>query len=212
MITLEDLSILNVQEFKEENSDFIIREKDNNFIMELSVNSVEKKIFNVFSKKTNGKKQNDNSKLIFLSFLNFPDGVYLEVEDSLIKCHIFELKKTPVSSTKLNLICKQFLSAKFHLISLLSIIEIDMSKVEFLYYVAYVNDIEKRDRFNLTQPRKVVSGESVSTVRHIEDWLNSKLELKLGRYIFSEEISKIQMDHEQNIDGIDIYRKETVLL
>lgn len=209
MIKLEDLYFLNEDEFKREDTCFLIQEvdKENKFIMDLDVSINENTFYKFFCKKSKSGKDEDNCKLRFLRFLNFPDGIYLEISDDFVKCHIFELKKSPTK--KLNKISKQFLTARFHLISLFAILGIDMNKVKFFYYVGYVNDIELLEKVNLGSTKKVIPGRPMSHPKEIKDWLENKIEIKLGSQVFQEEIFKIQMDTmEQKEDEYQIFKKE----
>lgn len=217
MITTEDFCILDKEEYRQEEQDFIIREKDKQekFIMDLKIKLDNKYLFNLFCKKVkNSDKKNknrdtDNSKLLYLSFTNFPDGVYLEICGDRLICHIIELKKNP--KNKLDSIGKQFMSAKLHLISLFAIMDIDMSCVSFKYYVAYIRDEKtKVETYNEINPfyKKIVSGTSQDLPIRLKKWEESKIIAGVGKYTFEEEVSKVKMEFVENLNGYDMYYTE----
>lgn len=214
MISTEDLIIMNESEYEIEVEKISIKEieKNNKAVMEIEVDINTKTIYKVFCKKDQNQQHKDQSKLIFLSFQSFPDGIYLEVNDDSIVCHIYELKTSPVSSDKLNKISKQFLSAKFHLISLFSILEIDLSKIEFRYNLGYIKGFELKDYYNSQRNPKVITGQSLILPRHLRDWMDSKLSFNIGKHTFNESFNKLKMDYvEMDQRNNKYYKKEISL-
>lgn len=214
MISSEDFNILNENEYELINGNFSVieLEKNNNIIMDLTVDVVDKNIIKVFCKKDQNNNEVDQCKMLFLKFQNFPDGIFLEVTDSLITCHIYELKKSPTSSKNLDKISKQFLNAKFHLISFFTIIGIDLSNIIYKYNVGYVDELNIQAKFNMQNSPKLIPGEAATLPRHIKDWVDSKLSFTIGKHIFEENIIKLHMNFShENARGKKIYRKDMSL-
>lgn len=210
MILEEDLCILNSEEYYQETTDFFITEKDkkNGFIMDLKVNLKEKSIYNLFCKIIKGRKE-DSCKLLFMSFQNFPDGIYLEINEGDIICHIVELKKNPQG--KLPNIGMQFMSAEYHIRSLFSIMEIDFSTVKMFYYVGFIkDDISKVDEFNRksTSVKKVIPGVKQEKPKRIIDWENSIVSACIGKYNFRKEVIKVKLNFVEQRNGLDYFFEE----
>lgn len=84
-----------------------------------------------------------------------------------------------------------------------------MEKVDFQYYVAYVNDVNLHDKFNLGPTKKVIPGRPISVPKDVSNWMDNKIEVQVGTQVFQEKISKIQMDFSGKIErDIEVYKKE----
>ncbi|MGE7942806.1 hypothetical protein ACQKNB_12030 [Lysinibacillus xylanilyticus] len=211
MILEEDLCILHSDEYCKIENDFNLVEridKGDKTIMDLKINVNQKNLYSIFCKTGKNGNKEDNSKLLFMSFLNFPDGVYLEIKDDCIICHVIELKKNPKG--KIPNIGKQLMSAKYHIISLFSIMGIDLNKVEIYYYIGYVRDDEaKADEYNKKMKmKKIIPGTLQVRPQKLVDWDNDIITSKWGKYTFREQFKKIKLNFKQQIDGFDYFYEE----
>lgn len=202
MITTDNLLLIDSEEYELIGLDvpIIEKDKDNKFIMELNMKfskEENKKIYRFFIKS----KKVDDSRIKFLSFLTFPDGIILEVFPNGINCHIVELKKSP--RNKLEKIGAQFLSAKLHLTAMFTILGVPVDdNVKFNFYVAFNNDKKtSQEKFNTISPvKKVTPGAPVVRIdKRIEEWENSVIYFSIGNAKFRETVQKVKLDAVDSI-------------
>ncbi|MCY7585495.1 hypothetical protein MH138_05160 [Bacillus safensis] len=185
---------------KIENSTYLdehIKNKDMNVVMRLNINVISAiDLYKAFciEKKGNG----ESSRIAFFLLDNFPDGIFIEVDDGLFNCHIFELKFT--GSRDLKHLTKQLFSGYVHCKTLLSVLDIEPTKINFFFNVVCAQENNKQTEYNLkANARKVISGEPiVKENKVLKDWLSNKLVYSEENYSKTLNIRKIVLDKKDD--------------
>ncbi|MCY8384806.1 hypothetical protein MOC94_16690 [Bacillus haynesii] len=139
-------------------------------------------------------KNPESSRLDFFHINQFPDGIFFkEGEDGGYHCYIFELKYT--GSNDLPKLTKQLFSGYIHCKSLLSVLDIDLSKVTYSFHVVFVKENSNQDKFNkINRSKKIIPGKKLNTSSAFDNWLNNILIYCTDKYKKVMEINKIELD------------------
>ncbi|QBK10960.1 hypothetical protein EYB46_14055 [Bacillus velezensis] len=167
--------------------------KDKNAKMVLKINNESNSVlFKAFCyQKT---KNPESSRLDFFHIDQFPDGIFFKDNgDGTYHCYIFELKYT--GSNDLPKLTKQLFSGYVHCKSLLSVLDIDITKITYSFHVVFVRENSSQDRFNKkVAARKIIPGKKLNSNSVFDNWLNNSLVYSTSEYEKIMKIDKVVLD------------------
>lgn len=206
MFTINDLCLLDAEEYLEVVDKIDIKEQQKDFIMKITVETRGKRFFDLFCKKNGNGVRIEESKIKYLRLNNIPDGFLMEIQSEKVVFHIFELKKTP--RNQLLKIGRQFHSANMHIESICANLNIAPENYEVKYYVGFTKDESSiQKRFNEVSQigPKILSGVESETATRADKWLNNKVYNNISHINFEVDVTKIKVPFIKEVHNTEIY-------
>ncbi|MDM5246334.1 hypothetical protein [Lysinibacillus sp. G4S2] len=133
----------------------------------------------------------------FLSFNNFPDGIYFEYcTGKFINFHIFELKLNPLNQYPK--MAKQFKAGSIHCEMLARILGVE-NQYSIKYYTVYSKLEVKTSMYNYLNPPRADPGTDTTQVKKISDeimsmWKHSETCFNMGNITENIKFKKIAIE------------------